>query len=127
MVLVAQAAIAATPERWQKITRLVEKIKNESSAKERGEEVERLASLVEKRAREAVPESVVADLTSLMSHRDDHVRYWTAMALGYLGPQAASSIPALENALKEVDNVHTSKTSASGIRVALARIRGTKK
>ena len=127
LVVMSQVAIAATPDPWHAIAQQVEKIKKESSSTSRPDEAERLADLVKQKAAHVIPESLLAEITDLLTDRDDTVRYWTAMALGYLGPQAASSIPALEKALKEIEKVRGSKTSASGIRFALAKIRAANK
>ena len=124
-VLLSPVVMAGTPQPWRAVTRQVDKIKREPSGRSRTNEAEALADLLKEKAAETIPDSVLADITSLMSDRDDSVRYWTAMGLGFLGPQAAPSIPALERALKQIEHSRAAKTSASAIRLALTRIRGT--
>ena len=93
----------------------------------RTEQAHELAGLVRKKARETAPKSVVRALADLMADRDDSVRYWIAMALGYLGPQASDAVPALEKALREIERHPADKTSESAIRIALKRINGPSK
>jgi hypothetical protein len=61
-------------------------------------------------------------LARMLADRDDSVRYWIAIALGYIGSRAQEAVPALKEALKAKECDHSSKTSASGIRFALSRI-----
>jgi hypothetical protein len=65
---------------------------------------------------------LVSDVTALLTHESDAVRYWIAMALGQMGAQAQASIPALEQALRERPGKTGVKTSATAIRIALKRI-----
>jgi hypothetical protein len=123
--LIASSRIVtpAAPEPWQPVQELVTKIKQEPSIRERTEDAYRLVKSVKERAQQKIPDRLLSEITSLMGDRDDSVRYWTATALGYLGPQATAAIPALERALEEVKDVHAMKTSASAIRIALTRVR----
>jgi HEAT repeat protein len=102
---------------------LIDRIKTEKISKDRIDHAERVADLVAKMAHERVEEQLVQNLVECLSDKEDAVRYWIAVALGHLGPQARAAIPALEDALKQVEGVHGSKTSASGIRLAIGRIK----
>jgi hypothetical protein len=114
-------------DEWDPVMRLVEGIKAESTVTPRTKQAQELADLVRKEARQIAPKRVVRALGGLMEDRDDSVRYWIATALGYLGPQAAAAIPALEKALKEIEQRPADKTSESAIRLALKRINAPSK
>ncbi len=66
--------------------------------------------------------AVIDRLVLLMSAPDAPGRYWVARAIGNFGAKATFAVPALEKALAGMDCVQGSKTSASGIRFALAEI-----
>jgi len=104
----------------------IDKIKAESSVASRTDHARNVAILI-KNANicQAVPK-LVSDLAALMQDRDDSVRYWIAIALSYLGPLAKDAIPALERALQDKKDDMSSKSSASGIQLALERIKAAK-
>jgi hypothetical protein len=99
-------------------------IKNEPSVNARTEDARKLADQVH-RNELAVSDADIQLLVDMLSDRDDSVRYWIAMALGYVGPRAQPAVTALEKALQEMQCVHGSKTSASAIRLALTKIGAT--
>ncbi|MEK6337052.1 MAG: hypothetical protein AABM67_19185 [Acidobacteriota bacterium] len=67
-----------------------------------------------------------------MSDSDQVVRFWTAVSLENLGPQAAAAIPALEKALEEAraadppDGFRTGIHLDDAIQQALEKIRRRK-
>src|ERR1700722_18787247 len=89
------------------------------------EAAEQLSHHTRRMSPNAVSDQAVADLISLLGIRDDSVRYWVARSLGNLGPRANAAVPSLKGLLAEVDCLQGSKTSASGIRFALAQIGDT--
>jgi PBS lyase HEAT-like repeat len=99
-------------------------IRNERSVNARTEDARNLADQV-RRNELAVSNADIKLLVDMLSDRDDSVRYWIAMALGYIGPRAQPAVPALEKALQEVQCVHASKTSADAMRLALTKIGAT--
>jgi HEAT repeat protein len=108
---------------WDAVLTLVERIKAEPAVTPRTEKAQELAHVVKEREAKTAPKEVIQALAGLMADRDDSVRYWVAMALGYMGPQADDAIPALEKALREIEGSPASKTSESAIRLALKRIK----
>ena len=115
-------SFARPADDWGSVLALVEKIEAEPAVSPRTDEAQRLASAVRSKKGRAAPKNVIQSLADLMADRDDSVRYWVAGALGFLGPQAAAAIPALQTALKEVEGKRGDKTSESAIRLALKRI-----
>ena len=109
-------------DEWDAVLSLVERIKAEPAITRRTGQAEALSDVVWKKAGKPAPRRAIRALAGMMEDRDDSVRYWMAMALGYLGPQAADAIPALEKALEEIEGRRGSKTSESAIRLALKRI-----
>jgi HEAT repeat protein len=99
-------------------------IENEPSVNARTEDARKLADQVHRNGL-AVSDADIKLLADMLSDRDDSIRYWIAMALGYIGPRAQPAVPALEKALQEVQCVPGSKTSASAIRLALIKIGAT--
>jgi hypothetical protein len=99
-------------------------IKNERSVNARTEDARKLADQV-RRNELAVGDADIKLLVDMLSDRDDSVRYWIAMALGYIGPRAQAAVPALEKALQEMQCVRGSKTSAPAIRLALTKMGAT--
>ena len=103
LTLILQGAVAARTDGWRAITMLAESIKAPSSlsTKEREEKAYQLAVLIRRKAGKAAPPKLITDLAALMSDSNQMVRFWVALALGKLGPQAAAAIPALEKAFEE--------------------------
>lgn len=98
-----------------------EQAKNEPSVNARTEDARQLADQV-RRNELAVSDADIQLLADMLSDRDDSVRYWIAMSLGYIGPRTRPAVPALGKALEEVQCAHGSKTSADAIRLALTKI-----
>ncbi len=107
------------------VVSVVEKIRAEPSGMGRTSDAERLCDAVKRTEGRDVSDADIDALASLMSDRDDSVRYWIACSLGFVGPRAKRAVPQLEEALKEVACVHADKTSESAIRIALTRIGST--
>jgi HEAT repeat protein len=99
-------------------------IKSEPSVNARTEDARKLADQIRRNGL-VVSDADIKLLADMLSDRDDSVRYWIAMALGYIGPRAQQAVPALEKALREIQCVHASKTSADAIRLALTKIGAT--
>jgi hypothetical protein len=104
------------------IRREADNISREGSSIGRTEYAKKLSELVRSRADEDIRESDIDVLAGLMQDKDDSVRYWIAVSLGFIGKRAQRSVPALERALRDRACDHSSKTSASAIRLALTRI-----
>jgi hypothetical protein len=83
---------------------------------------ERLFQLTRGKDLDKVDNKSITDLVSILDGSDDSVRYWVARCLGNFGSRARIAIPKLEELLAEVDCLPGSKTSASGIRLALSQI-----
>ena len=100
---IPQGSVEARTDGWRPIVILAESIKAPSalSTKEREDKAYRLAVLIQRKVGKPAPEKVITALANLMNDSDQVVRFWTAGALGQLGPQAAPAIPALEKALEE--------------------------
>jgi HEAT repeat protein len=99
----------------------IREIKEEPSADARTEDARRLADQV-RRHELVASDADIELLAEMLSDRDDSVRYWIAMTLGYIGPRAQEAVPALRKALQEIQCVHGDKTSASALRMALAKV-----
>lgn len=105
------------------IAELIEKIGKERSSNVRTQYAQDLVK-VARRDPQRVDDKTIDDVAKLLSSNDDSVRYWAAGALGIFGPRATRAVPALEQALAEIKCSMGSKTSESGIRLALERITG---
>jgi hypothetical protein len=81
-----------------------------------------LFEITRRHASRHVDRKSLLDIASLLDTEEDSVRYWVAMTLGNFGPRAKFAVPRLVAVLTQVDCSHASKTSASGIRVALRKI-----
>jgi hypothetical protein len=111
----------------------VSKIKNESPSISRTEHAQLLAQHVRQNVEEAANGGFIALLESMLTDSDDSVRFWVAMALGYMGPRARQAVPTLAEALKEKECERPSLppapmqplTSALAIRLALTQIVGS--
>lgn len=114
---VVEAPVAAQTDGWQTITTLVESIKTPSSlpVKERRGRARQFAVLIHDKTGKTAPEKLITDLAGVMSDSDQVVRFWTAGALGNLGPQAVAAIPALERAFAEAQAADPPGRARSGI------------
>jgi HEAT repeat protein len=108
---------------WEWVSAAVKRIKVEPSVRTRTAATQRLARRVRRSLSTSVPAVTIEDLSSLLTDRDDSVRFWAAMALGYLGPRAGSAIPALEQALRSVAEDRSSLSSAEAMKFALTKIK----
>ncbi|MEJ1974199.1 MAG: HEAT repeat domain-containing protein [Lacunisphaera sp.] len=119
--------MATEPQQQNKvmasISATVEKIKVEQASDVRTKLAQQLSELIKGEDTTAIDTKLINEISDLLRDKDDSVRYWAATSLGYIGPRAGFTIPALEKALKEKDDDLSSKSSASAIRLALERIR----
>src|SRR5262245_33291005 len=135
LACILQGSVAARIDGWRRITMLAESIKATSTltTKERQENAYELATLILRKAGKPAPEKLITDLAGLMSDADQVVRFWAAVSLGNLGPQAAAAIPALEKALEQArtedppDRFRTGIHLDDGIQQALDKIRRRQK
>jgi hypothetical protein len=121
------SAASSAPSRERKIVDrilktidAVEKEPDPMKSIDRGAE---MAELVRRHASAASDPEIVQRLTNLLAAADDGTRGWAAASLGFIGPRAASAIPALEKAYEERKNMNGSLRSADAIDLALKRIR----
>lgn len=106
----------------EQIAEAVSNARTGESSTAQTQAAEHLADLTSGAGAKEVDEKTIGEIISLLDTSDDSVRYWVARCLGNLGSRAKAAIPNLERILTEVDCVQGSKTSASGIRFALAQM-----
>jgi HEAT repeat protein len=106
----------------KQLTETIAKVRTGATSAARTEAAEHLSELTRGISPDKVGDASLADLVSLLDSSEDSVRYWVARCLGNLGPRAKIAIPKLQKILAEVDCLRGSKTSASGIRFALAQM-----
>lgn len=104
------------------LTETIEKVRKGATPATRTEAAEHLAELTREIVPDQVDDASLVMLVSLLDSSEDSVRYWIARCLGNLGSRAKIAIPKLQKILAEVDCLRGSKTSASGIRFALAQM-----
>lgn len=109
----------------RQLTETIAKVSSGETSTLRTEAAERLFQLTRDKELAKVDNKSIADLVSLLERPDESVRYWVARCLGNFGSRARIAIPKLEELLAEVDCLPGSKTSASGIRLALSQIGAT--
>ena len=88
----------------------------------RADEAEYVDSLIGKNFTSIDKKQAVAELKKYLSDKNDAVVYWTAMSLSQFGKDAKPALPKLKEVLKIKEKLIGSKTSASGIRLAISRI-----
>ena len=87
----------------------------------------------ENKLQTAIDDSVIDRLAELLSDDSDAVRYWVAASLGTIGPRAVRAVPALEEALRRVEDyrrsylVGPSSDSKQFVLMALEAITGEKR
>jgi hypothetical protein len=101
MIVGVQLSLLASQEPWRKMVELADKVKVAPSSADRGEMARKLERLIDRKRRRTAPKELVDKLIILMGDENGQVRFWVAVALGDLGPQATPAIPALEKARKE--------------------------
>jgi hypothetical protein len=117
-----QALSQVRPERdTPSITEIVARIANDPDPESRYQAIKRLTFVLHRDSSRAVESDVMA-LAGLLRDSDDLVRHWAALAIGQIGPRAASAVPALQLALSQVQCIRADKNSQSGITFALRRI-----
>jgi HEAT repeat protein len=103
--------------------REIDDINRESSSIVRTEYAKKLSEFIKNGTRgDIITDRDIDILAGLMQDRDDSVRYWIAISLGFIGERAQRSVPALARALRDRACDHSSKTSASAIRLAFKRM-----
>jgi hypothetical protein len=91
--------------------------------------------LREEKRIEEIEDGTIGELVSLLDDGSDAVRSWTAGTLGLLGPRARIAIPALQRALKRIEDENRrlvegeqftvrGPDSEAAIQLALRRISG---
>jgi hypothetical protein len=126
-----QAPLLASQELWRKAVELADEVKVAPPSADRGEMARRLERVIDRKRRRTAPKELVDKLINLMSDEDKQVRFWVAVALGDLGPQATPAIPALEKArkededfLKKIGGGRSGIWVMDAVDVALKKIRG---
>ena len=123
-----------------KVNLLIREIRQEPSSSKRAALADTLADtfqhLYDMHAAYHVSKHTIKELTSLLEDDDDNVRGMVAASLGFIGPAAQSSVPALRRALKivverknslirnEAVVIVQTADSEAPIRLALERITG---
>jgi hypothetical protein len=105
---------------------MIAKLRIEEDPDRRAERAQLLTKMVQDHHDVSFGSGVVADLAEVLRDESDRVRYWVALALSHMGPQARDALPALERALQERPETR-GKTSATAIRIAIDKIRGPSK
>jgi HEAT repeat protein len=136
LTLILAGSISAaekSDDAMAKIEAMIEKIRAEHSPLVRVNVAEQLAVFLQHQDRSCLntlDAKVIDDIASLLSDKDDAVRYWAALALGNIGAPAIRVVPSLEKALKDVEPAPGSGvigpdlSSASAIQGALQKITG---
>lgn len=123
VVLLWETAYATTGDVFMKqISETVSRVKTGETPDVRRKAAEHLAELTQSKDSKKIDDETIDNITSLLDTNEDSVRYWVARCLGNLGPRAKRAAPKLQALLAEVDCLPGSKTSASGIRFALAKM-----
>ena len=128
MILVSMVASATTKPVskgaiMDEILRAIEQVKKDGTPERRGEDAMALASVVREHASVASDPEVIRRLVVLLGDANDVVRGGAAAALGFIGPKAATAIPALEKAYEERKDQIGPLGSSEAIKLALERIR----
>ena len=106
----------------QQLTETISKVRMGEAPGVRTRAAEHLFELTRGTNSKKVGDETIANIASLLDGDEDSVRYWVARCLGNFGPRAKMAAPKLQAVLAEVDCLQGSKTSASGIRFALAKM-----
>jgi len=123
IVLLSGSAYATGDNVLQdELRQTMQKVREGKTTASRTEAAESLSGITRRMNPRDVDDEMITDLTRLLDSADDSVRYWVARSLGNLGTRARASIPALEKLLPKADCLQGSKTSASGIRLALTQM-----
>jgi hypothetical protein len=105
----------------------VAEIKSEKSSLSRTQHAEDLANWINGENLHQVDKQDIDELADMLNDSDDSVSFWIAIALGHIGPRAASAIPLLQERLDyvsciRVNGVAPEFTSAQAIRFAFEKI-----
>ena len=101
LIVGVQPPLLASQDPWRKVVALADEIIVARPSADRGEMARKLELLIDRMRRREAPKELVDKLIDLMRDEDLQVRSWVAVALGDLGPQATSAIPALEKARED--------------------------
>ncbi len=107
----------------QKILRAIGQVEKGGTSQRRGDDAMALADVVRDHASVASDPEIIRRLVVLLGDVNDAVRGGAAAALGFIGPKAASAIPALEKAYEERKDQSGPLGSSEAIKLALERIR----
>jgi hypothetical protein len=109
----------------------IDQIRSERSIIKRTALAEDLANLARNIPKTAfIDDKAILNITLLLNDKDDSVRYWSALALGNLGPRATLALPELKIAFDEAVKEEKHSFLASGVklsdgaRVAIKEISG---
>jgi hypothetical protein len=106
------------------IRQSVDQILSMQPSEARLEAARRLFDLTrEKKAAQSVSDADIKALISLLDDPDMSVQYWTAGALGNIGPRAKAAIPKLTGMLVKTDCLYLDKSPADAARYALKRMK----
>jgi hypothetical protein len=89
----------------------------------RSEAARRLFDLTKKTETQTVSDADITALMSLLGDPDISVQYWTAGALGNIGPGAKVAIPKLTDLLVKTDCLYLDKPPADAAQYALKRMK----
>ena len=112
----------ARGEQLDPMRREIDDINRESSSIVRTEYAKKLSEFIKNDTRGDIEDRDIDILAGMMQDKDDSVRYWIAISLGFIGERAQRSVPSLTRALRDRACDHSSKTSASAIRLAFKRM-----
>ena len=105
------------------ILRAIEQVEKDGTPEQKGEDAMALADVVRAHGSVASDPEIIRRLVVLLGDVNDAVRGGAAAALGFIGPKAASAIPALEEAYEERKDQSGPLGSSEAIKLALERIR----
>ena len=104
------------------ISRIIKAIHKEKNLASQEKLTENMFNLLSKTDNVDISDSNISEIMLLLDIPFDPARYWIARSIGVLGAKGKVAIPKLKSVLAQVDCLRGSKTSASGIRFALAQL-----
>jgi len=129
-VMILVSMVASTPTKpvskraiMREILSAIAQVEKDQTPERRGDDAMALADVVRDHASVASDPDVIRRLVVLLGDGNDAVRGGAAAALGFIGPKAASAIPALEEAYEERKDQSGPLGSSEAIKLALERIR----
>jgi hypothetical protein len=122
LTVLALPLTLASCERRNDIASRVDRVRNEPSTSLRTALAQRLADAIRAEDKGKITDSDIDALAGMMTDRDDSVRYWIAVSLGFIGTRAKRAAPQLQRAFRDIACIRGSLTSEPAIRQALSRI-----